>query len=431
MAIFHMNVRIVSRSKGRGAVSVAAYNSGQKLKDFETGRTIDKTRKTEVVYSSIELCSGAPERYLKREVLWNEVEKRESYPHAQLARNIEFSIPKEITSRDQQIEMIRGFIRDQFVSKGMISDWSIHDKGDGNPHCHCMLTMRGIENGEWVNKTKSIYRLDEAGHKIPRIDPVTGEQMVRDRRAQGKGVEKLWERINLPVMAASWNSPGNVEVWRKAWADVCNEQLEKIGVEKIDHRSNARRGIERIPQIHEGYMARALESNGSGTVSERCMENRRIRTINHFFEIVGNDRIENRGLVEFIIEKVRSLGNTITSVPKMIIVAGKDILLESLKVSRMEKGDTENGRTDIERDRRTAGTGDFQNFVRELGVDSAARNVEGEDCRTGKPDRRNGNLDCVEPHGLDVRYHDLEREAGRDPLDTEEDRREGSIDRGL
>ena len=36
--------------------------------------------------------------------------------------------------------MLKEFCNEQFVSKGMIADFAIHDKGDGNPHAHILLT---------------------------------------------------------------------------------------------------------------------------------------------------------------------------------------------------------------------------------------------------------------------------------------------------
>lgn len=435
MAIFHMNIRIVSRSGKNGsggksgttsAISVAAYNAGDKLKDFETGKTISKTGKTEVVYSEIDLCKGAPEEYKDRETLWNAVQKREVRSDAQLARNLEFSIPKEVTDRDHQIEMIRRYVQEQFVSKGMIADWSIHDKGDGNPHCHCLLTMRGIDEktGDWADyKMRSAYKLDADGKKIPRIDPVTGQQMVRDRTAQGKGIEKLWERVNIP--ANPWNNPKNVEKWREAWADVCNFELKKLNVDTVDHRSFERQGLDRLPMIHEGWEARHMESRGE--LSDRCQENRIIKTQNHFLDLLG-DRVENRELVSGILERVRAIGTSITSVPRMILAISKEVISEIVKFDRIEKskgGFVTNDRSaDTSKYRGRIVTGAFRDFIRELGFDRGESETE-------RKNRGYGKLDQEESYRLDGRHDFVGREEGRDYIDAEDDRSEGRIDRGI
>ena len=94
------------------------------------------------------------------------VEKVEKQCNAQLARNIIIGLPNEIPN-DQLILLVKEYCMDEFVSKGMCCDIAIHDKGDGNPHAHILLTMRALdEHGEWMNKSKKVYILDEDGNKI-------------------------------------------------------------------------------------------------------------------------------------------------------------------------------------------------------------------------------------------------------------------------
>ena len=76
-----------------------------------------------------------------------------------------------------------------------------------------------------------------------------------------------------------WNSEEQLVSWRAAWADVSNRHLERAGrEERIDHRSNAARGIDEIPTIHEGVTAQALERKG--IISDRCELNRQIKADN-------------------------------------------------------------------------------------------------------------------------------------------------------
>lgn len=73
-----------------------------------------------------------------------------------------------------------------------------------------------------------------------------------------------------------WNSEEQLVEWRKEWADVTNRYLERAGrEERIDHRSNAARGLDEIPTIHEGVAAQALERKG--IISDRCEINRQIK----------------------------------------------------------------------------------------------------------------------------------------------------------
>ena len=157
MAIFHCSIKIIGRNGGRSAVASAAYRSGEKLYNEETGITHDFTRKGGVVLSEILLPDNAPTDYHDRQTLWNEVQKIEKRSDAQLAREVEVALPAEMT-RAQQIECVRAYIQENFTAKGMIADWAFHDKGDGNPHAHIMLTVRGIDgNAKWQTKQRSVF----------------------------------------------------------------------------------------------------------------------------------------------------------------------------------------------------------------------------------------------------------------------------------
>jgi ATP-dependent exoDNAse (exonuclease V) alpha subunit len=148
MAIYHCSIKIIKRSQGRSAVAAAAYRSGQRLTNEWDGITHDYTKKGGVVYSEILLPTHAPPEFSDRATLWNSVQKFEKSRNAQLAREIEIALPAEI-DRQSQIRLVRKYVDDIFVLAGMCADFSIHDKGDGNPHAHIMLTLRPLnERGE-------------------------------------------------------------------------------------------------------------------------------------------------------------------------------------------------------------------------------------------------------------------------------------------
>ena len=267
MAIFHMTVKIHGRSHGQSAVSCAAYRSGTKLYDEELGITYDYTRKKGVVYSKILLCQNAPGEYMDREKLWNSVMAVEKASNAQFAREFEIALPAEC-DRETQIRMLHDFFT-PLVEEGMCIDLAIHDKGDGNPHCHALATMRPFqEDGSWGLKEKKGYLLDEHGERIPLIDPVTGIQKTDGRN------RKQWKRGMIET--TGWNRRDRVEGWRKDWEICCNRYLKEE--QQINHRSFERQGIMKIPTIHEGYQARAMEK--AGDRSERCQQNRVIRKLN-------------------------------------------------------------------------------------------------------------------------------------------------------
>jgi len=210
MSIYHCSIKIISRRGGRSAVASAAYRAGEKLINEETGLVHDFTHKSGVIMSEIILPDRAPEEYSDRQSLWNEVQKTEKRTDAQFAREVEVAFPVEM-SREEQVECVRNYIRQNFTSRGMIADWALHDKGDGNPHAHILLTVRGLdENGKWDSKKKSVFAnsRDEQGrpvfdpekpsydpkdkehtaqYRIPQLDE-NGEQKTRVRKGKRHGI---------------------------------------------------------------------------------------------------------------------------------------------------------------------------------------------------------------------------------------------------
>lgn len=269
MAIYHMNIKIISRSKGSSAIASSAYRSGTKLIDEEVDKVCDYSKKTGIVFNEVLLCENAPKEYQDRQVLWNRVHQIESAKTSQLAREVEVALPREFDT-PKQIQVVREYIQENFISVGMCADWSLHDKNDGNPHAHIMLTTRPIlADGKWGLKEKKGYTLDEYGERIPLIDKTTGKQKVDKKNS------KQWKRVYLQTN--DWNNHENAEKWRKSWADICNKYLDKDN--QIDHRSYKRRGIDLKPTIHEGYVARKMERNGK--ISNRCQINREITLKNN------------------------------------------------------------------------------------------------------------------------------------------------------
>jgi hypothetical protein len=127
MAIYHLHAKVISRATGRSAVAAAAYRSASELPDERLGRSHDFTNKAGVIHSEVLLPEGsdAPTRLLDRAALWNEVERTEVRKDAQLAREIEFSIPREIP-QEEGIRLARDFVREQFVARGMVADLNVH-----------------------------------------------------------------------------------------------------------------------------------------------------------------------------------------------------------------------------------------------------------------------------------------------------------------
>ena len=277
IAIYHCSIKIVSRGKGKSAVAAAAYRSGEKLTNEWDGLPHDYTKKGGVVHSEILLPAHAPPAFSDRSTLWNSVELSEKSNNAQLAREVEIALPVEL-SGEEQTRLVREYCSSQFVSKGMIADFNLHDTGGGNPHAHILLTMRPLdEKGAWLPKSKKEYVLDENGERI--------------RLPSGRYKTRKVDLVD-------WNSRENAEVWRRAWADLANEFLAQNNrPERIDHRSYERQGIDQIPTVHVGVSATQMEKKG--IVTERGELNRSINAANR---ILREIRRLVRGLKDWIAE---------------------------------------------------------------------------------------------------------------------------------
>ncbi|MDF2811584.1 MAG: Ti-type conjugative transfer relaxase TraA [Microvirga sp.] len=170
------------------------------------------------IYSEVLLPDGAPEMWSDRERLWNDVEAFELRKDAQLAREVEFALPREM-SQAQGIALARDFVQAEFVDLGMVADlnvhWDIGEDGMAKPHAHVMLTMRSVDEEGFGSKVRE------------------------------------------------WNATEMVERWRERWAELANERLAELDIDaRIDHRSFEAQGIALEPQSQIGAPAQRIEAEG-------------------------------------------------------------------------------------------------------------------------------------------------------------------------
>ncbi len=252
--------KIISRGKGQSCMASCAYYSGEKkYSEYECCWKYPHSSPARVKWVEVMLPSNAPRAYADPQTLWNAVDAAETSVNAQTARSMLFALPRELTD-EQNLALVRDFCQKEFVDKGMVCNFFYHDKGDGNPHVHIMLTLRAMdENGKWLPKSKNVYALDENGNRI--------------RVPNGS-----WKRVKVDTV--DWNERKYSEIWRQDWAAAQNAALKAAGrMERVDMRSLERQGVEdRLPQKHLGPTASALERKGVS--SERGDENRKIISVN-------------------------------------------------------------------------------------------------------------------------------------------------------
>ena len=210
MAIYHLAVKTLSRSSGRSSVGAAAYRSGERLVNELSGTVHDFGRKQGIDWGAVLLPSAAPEWMGNRQALWNAVEAAETRSNSRTARELVLALPVEL-SRREQVNLLRGFALEQFVSWGMVADLNLHDAASHNPHAHLMLTTREITPSGFGKKVRA------------------------------------WDKVEL------------LQEWREAWANHCNAALADSGhVSRVDHRTLSAQGIDREPGRHHGVPGKLL-----------------------------------------------------------------------------------------------------------------------------------------------------------------------------
>lgn len=288
----HYDIKIVQRSNRQSAVAAAAYQSGDRL--FSEYDQLQKYyfHKGGITHTEIMLPSHAPPEYADRGILWNAAEAAEKQWNSQLARRIVLALPREL-SPEQHTDLLRDYCREFFVSKGMIADFAIHDKGDGNPHAHILLTMRAMdEAGKWLPKSRKVYDLDKMGERI--------------RLPSGNWKSHKEDTVD-------WNDQGNADIWRQGWAAATNRYLEATHCpERLDLRSYERQGVDTIPTVHMGASVSQMEGRGIQTnignlnrdikSANRLMQSIR-QTIRHLKSWITDLKEKKQAVMEALTEK--------------------------------------------------------------------------------------------------------------------------------
>ena len=283
----HNEITIVQRSQRQSAVAAAAYQSGEKLFCEYDQQVKHYPEKRGIVHNEILLPANAPPEYADRNTLWNAAEAVEKQWNSQLARRWVLTIPREIPS-DQYAVLVQEFCQQQFVSKGMIVDFAIHDPHPPghNPHAHVLLTMRAMdEHGKWLPKSRKVYDLDESGERI--------------KLPSGRWKSHKEDTVD-------WNDQKYCEIWRHEWEVIQNRYLEANDrPERVDLRSYARQGLDIVPTVHEGAAVRQMEKRGIQTNIGNL--NREIRAANRLMKSI-RQLIQNlKGWITELGEKRKEL----------------------------------------------------------------------------------------------------------------------------
>ena len=217
MAIYVLQIKMVSRSTGRSAPAAAAYRSGTSITNERTEIEYSYVRKSGVESAEIFLPKDAPEWAADRSELWNAVERIETRKNSQVAREFIVALPAELSPSERK-RLVHDFVKELVERHGVAADVTIHAPGRGgdirNHHAHILLTTRRLGKDGFTEKTREFQR--------------------------GVGSEL-------------------VTYWRQRWQDLQNERLAENGSDaRVDCRTNAAQG-KGEPDIHYGHEVIGLE----------------------------------------------------------------------------------------------------------------------------------------------------------------------------
>jgi len=277
MAIYHLRATMISRSQGRSATASAAYRVAERIEDRRTGLVFDYAARGGVDHTEILAPDHAPDWVWDRSELWNRVEEAETRKNSQVAREVRVALPDELTHA-QRLELVREFVRGQFVDRGMVADIALHAPGrigdERNHHAHILLTTREVDATGFTTKNRD------------------------------------------------WNKVEVLEGWREAWARDSNAALERAGIEdRVDHRtlvaqrdealelaSAARERGDESAELHETVRAMSLDrpplpqlSLGAWQLKERGIEVAAVRV----WHEVKDRAAEVRHMVQELTGQVR------------------------------------------------------------------------------------------------------------------------------
>lgn len=193
MALYRLEMQNVSRSDGVSSVAKAAYRHRSVMIDERTGEKHGEksANRDDLVYAEILAPDNTPDFLIKSSnKLWNFIEKTEKRKDARTAKEFKITLPTEL-SNEQNIALMKDFLLNHFVDKGIICDFVLHnDKDNKNPHAHVMITTREIT-------------LSGFGKKV-----------------------------------RSWDEEKTLHDWRKQWAKVQNQHLKNAGLKsRVSHRT--------------------------------------------------------------------------------------------------------------------------------------------------------------------------------------------------
>ena len=246
----HLNIKPVQRNKGQSIVARVAYQTASNIRDPRTGEWHNyRYKKSELGQTRLLLPTSATTHITDHEQFWANLEAHYKRGNSVPARTASLALPIEL-SADENHELMLQYGQWLSDTYGVAVQVTSHKPHSSNPHFHLAITACTVlTDGSF-------------GKKAIALAPISAQRELKQRIAP-------------------------VEILRSQWADMVNAALEKSGIlERVDHRSYLRRGIQEIPQKHEGVWRHSSQIRVLGCPKAY---NKDIETVN---EVLRHDRRE-------------------------------------------------------------------------------------------------------------------------------------------
>jgi hypothetical protein len=227
--MYSYNVNKINRNNGGSAAKSITYVCRTKMQKYLTDVVYDYMKELDLLHYEMILPEKSPVKLYNFQTFCDEVEKAERRTDSRLFRSVRIALPnEEIFTLEDQIENVRSYVKNIFVSKGMGAVFAIHngkcpeEPSKNNIHSHILLTTRGID-------------------------------------------EKGFFRLKNP----EWDKKSELLMWRKTWENTLNKAYKDKGLDKrISCESYEVQGLlkEKIaPTWHRGYAVHEMENRGIRT----------------------------------------------------------------------------------------------------------------------------------------------------------------------
>lgn len=248
MAIYHVNIKSFSRAKGESSIAAAAYRAGIDLVDTRTRVAHRYASRKGVVSFHMLAPANAPAWATDPSVFWDTNESMETRANARLGREVETSLPCELTpeQREKLASELGQMLVDRYRCAVLVAIHAPAGKGDTrNHHVHLLMSAREVAPDGLGARAGAEFegRSGAGSEEVKRVREIVG-RIINEHLARA-GVEDQVDHRTLKAQAMEAEALGDFQ------------------------RAKA---LRRVPTRHNGKVATALSRKVASVQDEAAWD---------------------------------------------------------------------------------------------------------------------------------------------------------------